>query len=385
MLILALEIAEMVLQKLSDTFLNSFVKEGGLFAINALLMPEKCSQLFPVFSGTQLWSSSSQRSSGREVLRCLCYAFDTGQSSTASGSGTCRHNKDSVHDLAQKIRTTYFSQGSEEGLTDILQKLKTISAALSDLMNMPASNDSPAQNEEKFYCILHEIMEMLNGTEPVSTFEFIESGIVKSLMNYLSNGLYNVELHGAYHNLSVVERRFVVLARLFLSPSNIISEDFPVSVLIQKLQSALSSLENFPVILSHSFRQRNSFATVPYGRCIAHPCLKVRFVKGDGETGLSDFSEDLVTVDPFYSLDVIEGYLWPKVSVKGSKDVELEDRAIDQTKSESLCLPSDAKSIQGESSGPMENESMCTDLPPVKHDTMLVEMQVVLAWFINVI
>ncbi|XP_044482153.1 E3 ubiquitin-protein ligase UPL4 isoform X2 [Mangifera indica] len=374
-LILALEIAEMVLQKLSDTFLNSFVKEGGLFAINALLMPEKCSQLFPVFSGTQLWSSSSQRSSGREVLRCLCYAFDTGQSSTASGSGTCRHNKDSVHDLAQKIRTTYFSQGSEEGLTDILQKLKTISAALSDLMNMPASNDSPAQNEEKFYCILHEIMEMLNGTEPVSTFEFIESGIVKSLMNYLSNGLYNVELHGAYHNLSVVERRFVVLARLFLSPSNIISEDFPVSVLIQKLQSALSSLENFPVILSHSFRQRNSFATVPYGRCIAHPCLKVRFVKGDGETGLSDFSEDLVTVDPFYSLDVIEGYLWPKVSVKGSKDVELEDRAIDQTKSESLCLPSDAKSIQGESSGPMENESMCTDLPPVKHDTMLVEMQ----------
>ncbi|KAJ0088161.1 hypothetical protein Patl1_32033 [Pistacia atlantica] len=381
-LILALEIAEKILQKLSDTFLNSFVKEGVFFAIDALLTPEKCSQqLFPVFSGMQLCSSSSQKSSGREVLRCLCYAFDTGQSSTVSESGTCWHDKDSVHNLAQKIRTTYFSPelfGSEEGLTDILQNLKTFSAALSDLMNVPSSNDSPAQNEEKFYSILHQIMEKLNGTEPVSTFEFIESGIVKSLMNYLSNGLYNGELHGGYCNLSVVEKRFEVLARLFLSPSNIISEDFPLSVLIQKLQSALSSLENFPVILSHSFRQRNSFATVPFGRCIAHPCLRVRFVKGDGETCLSDFSEDLVTVDPFSSLDAIEGYLWPKVSVKGSKDVESDCQATDQMKSKSLSLPLDTKSIQGESSGPMEHENMCADLPPLKHDTMtsdLVEMQ----------
>ncbi|KAJ0028429.1 hypothetical protein Pint_35570 [Pistacia integerrima] len=381
-LILALEIAEKILQKLSDTFLNSFVKEGVFFAIDALLTPEKCSQqLFPVFSGMQLCSSSSQNSSGREVLRCLCYAFDTGQSSTVSESGTCWHDKDSVHNLAQKIRTTYFSPelfGSEEGLTDILQDLKTFSAALSDLMNVPSSNDSPAQNEENFYSILHQIMEKLNGTEPVSTFEFIESGIVKSLMNYLSNGLYNGELHGAYCNLSVVEKRFEVLARLFLSPSNIISEDFPLSVLIQKLQSALSSLENFPVILSHSFRQRNSFATVPFGRCIAHPCLRVRFVKGDGETCLSDFSEDLVTVDPFSSLDAIEGYLWPKVSVKGSKDVQSDCQAIDQMNSESLSLPLDTKSIQGESSGPMEHENMCADLPPLKHDTMssdLVEMQ----------
>lgn len=392
MLILALEIAEMILQKLSDTFLNSFVKEGVFFAIDALLTPEKCSQLlFPVFSGMQLGSSSSQKSSGREVLRCLCYAFDTGQSSTASESGTCWHDKDSVHNLAQKIRTTYFSPelfGSEEGLTDILQNLKTFSAALSDLMNVPSSNDSPAQNEEKFYSILHQIMEKLNGTEPVSTFEFIESGVVKSLMNYLSNGLYNGELRGAYSNLSVVEKRFEVLARLFLSSSNNISEDFPLSVLIQKLQSALSSLENFPVILSHSFRQRNSFATVPFGRCIAHPCLRVRFVKGDGETCLSDFSEDLVTVDPFSSLDAIEVYLWPKVSAKGSKDVESDSQAIDQMNRESLSLPSDAKSIQGESSGPMEHESMCADLPPLKHDTMssdLVEMQVVLVWFINLL
>lgn len=362
----------MILQKLSDTFLNSFVKEGVFFAIDALLTPEKCSQLFPVLSGIHLCSSSSHKASGKEVLKCLCYAFDAVQSSSASESRSCKHDKDSVHNLAKNIRTKYFSPGlfdSEKGLTDILQNLKSFSAALSDLMNMQINDDAPVQTEEKFYCILHQIMQKLNGSDPVSTFEFIESGIVKALVNYLSDGLYlreNVELRGAPKNLHVVEKRFEVLARLFLSSSDIVSEESPLSVLIQKLQSALSSLENFPVILSNSFRQRNSFATVPHGRCIMHQCLRVHFVRGDGETCLSDFSEDLLTVDPFCSLDAIEGYLWPKVTIKGSKDVGSEALPMDQINVQAFHLPLDAKSVQGESSEAMEQDSMSSDIPQMQ-------------------
>ncbi|KAJ4704835.1 E3 ubiquitin-protein ligase UPL4 [Melia azedarach] len=327
-LILALEIAEMILQKLSDTFLNSFVKEGVFFAIDALLTPEKCSQLFPVLSGIHLCSSSSHKASGKEVLKCLCYAFDAVQSSSASESRSCKHDKDSVHNLAKNIRTKYFSPGlfdSEKGLTDILQNLKSFSAALSDLMNMQINDDSPVQTEEKFYCILHQIMQKLNGSDPVSTFEFIESGIVKALVNYLSDGLClreNVELRGAPKNLHVVEKRF----------------------------------------------ERNSFATVPHGRCIMHQCLRVRFVRGDGETCLSDFSEDLLTVDPFCSLDAIEGYLWPKVTIKGSKDVGSEALPMDQINVQAFHLPLDAKSVQGESSEAMEQDSMSSDIPQMQED-----------------
>ncbi|XP_050242873.1 E3 ubiquitin-protein ligase UPL4 isoform X2 [Quercus robur] len=374
-LLVALQIAEMILQKLSDIFLNSFIKEGIFFAIDALLTQENCSQLmFPVFSGIQLPFESSQKLASKEVLRCLCYAFATGQSATASETGSCKLEKDSVHNLAKHIKTNYFAPklyDSEKGVTDILQKLRTLSTTLSDLVNMTISNDVPAQPEERFYCILHQIMANLNGRETISTFEFIESGIMRSLLNYLSNSQYlreKCEGQGVNGHFFVVEKRFEVFTRLFLSSSEPHSVDLPLVVLIQKLQSALSSLENFPVILSHGSKQRNSYAMIPSGRRTLHPCLKVRFVRGDVETCLCDYSEDVQTVDPFCSLDAIEGYLWPKVSIKRNEHIESSSCAMGQTDSLPPDLPSNASAGPGESLPHMEHDSMSTDLPNTQED-----------------
>ncbi|XP_022767409.1 E3 ubiquitin-protein ligase UPL4-like isoform X2 [Durio zibethinus] len=370
LLMLALQIAEMILQKLAEVYLNSFIKEGVFFAIDALLMPEKCSQaMLPVFSGIQPSFDSSRKSSAREVQRCLCYAFDTMSSSSVP---PCKLDKDTVCNLAKYIKSNYFAAElleSEKGMTDILQNLRTFSAALSNLINMPVVDDTPVQHEEKFYSILNQIMLKLNGREPVSTFEFIESGIVKSLMHYLSNGLYlrdNVEFNGIYDHLLVLGKRCEVFAKLFLSYSDIPVEDLPLSVLIQKLQSALSSLENFPVIPSYGFKQRNSFATVPNGRCVMYPCFRVRFVRGEGETCLSDFPEDVLTVDPFSSSDAIEGYLWPKIFTKRTENGESDAEALEQMESPPILLPPNANSSQGESSGFID--SMSTDLPGTQED-----------------
>ena len=368
LLMLALQISEMILQKLSDVFLNLFIKEGVFFAIDALLMPEKCSQvMLPVFSGIQPSFDSSQKSSAREVQRCLCYAFDTVPSSSVP---PCKLDKDTVCNLAKHIKTNYFapeSFDSDKGMTDILQNLRTFSDALSNLINMPFTDETLAQHEEKFYSILHQIMLKLNGREPVSTFEFIESGIVKSLMHYLSNGLYlrdNEEVNGIYDHLLVLERRFEVFAKLFLSYSDIPVEDLPPSVLIQKLQSALSSLENFPVIPSHKFKQKNSFATVPNEHYVMYPCFRVRFVREEGETCLSDCHEDVLTVDPFSSSDAIEGYLWPKIFTKRTENEESDAEVLEQMESQPILLPSNANSTQGESSGFID--SMSTDLPEMQ-------------------
>ncbi|KAA8518803.1 hypothetical protein F0562_016423 [Nyssa sinensis] len=368
-LILALQIADIVLQKLSDVFLNSFVKEGVFFAIDALQTPEKCSQfMFPVFSGIQLSNDPSQKPAAKDVLRCLCYAFDTGQFPSASESATCKIEKDSIHKLARNIRTNYFTSESldpEKGVTVILQELKSLSAALSDLVNMSMNNDASTQEEEEFYCILHKIMEQINGRDTISTFEFIDSGILKSLVNYLSNCQYlreKAELTGASSHLYVVERRFEVFARLFLSSSDQPLENFPLSVLLQKLQNALSSVENFPVILSQASKLRNSYATVPHGRCTTYPSLKIQFVRGEGETCLCDYSEGVITVDPFSSLDAIEGYLWPKVSTNRTERIKSATRALGKTESSSSYLPSDAGSPQEKSRDHMESDSMSTNL-----------------------
>lgn len=49
-----------------------------------------------------------------------------------------------------------------------------------------------------------------------------------------------------------------------------------------------------------------------------HPCLKVHFVREEGETTLHDH-DNVLNVEFSSSLDAIEGYLWPKVSTKNNE------------------------------------------------------------------
>ncbi|XP_028775983.1 E3 ubiquitin-protein ligase UPL4 isoform X3 [Neltuma alba] len=352
LLILALQIAEIILNKVSDDFLTLFIKEGVFFAIDALLTPGSSSELmYPVFGGIQLAFDSSQKSSSRD-LKCLCYAFSTNEPCTAvSDAGTCKLEKESIINLAKHIKSKFLAPelyDSEKGLTEILQNLRALSVALNDSLGTTTSNGSRLLPEERVDDILYQIMEKLTGKEQVSTFEFIESGIVKSLINYLSNGLLmrkNGGRQGGYD--VVIEKRFEVLARVCLSYPQLPSGDTPLSFLIRNLQSALTSLEAFPVILSNGLKLRGSYATVP-NRCpIPYPCLKVRFVKGEGETCLNNYTEDFHTVDPFSSLHAIGGYLWPKVSSKSTNNVKSSSSQVAfHAENPPIHLPSNASSSQ---------------------------------------
>lgn len=366
---LALKITEIILQKLSSNFLKSFVKEGVYFAIDALITPEKYKQLiFPVFTGVHPSFGSCQKSS-RENARCLCYAFSSGCFSSAAETGSCKLDKDSVYSLANHIRTNYFAEelcDTDKGVTDILQNLQTFSGALDDLLNLSSLiKDTPAQDEDKFYALLAEIMSKLKCGEPISTFEFIESGIVKSFINYLTNGQYlrkKGEPQTISRQFSIMERRFEVFARLLLSTSDPPSANLPILVLIRKLQISLSSLENFPVISSQGFKHRNYFATVPNGRCIPHPCVKVRFVRGDGETDLCDCTGDILTVDPFSSLNAVEGFLWPKVSTKKAE----QSSDADSMRERQIKLLSNVCSCLGVNPKLVGSDSMYIDLPEIQ-------------------
>ncbi|KAL3531894.1 hypothetical protein ACH5RR_005415 [Cinchona calisaya] len=327
-LLLALKIVETLLQKLSNSILSSFIKEGVLFAVDALLSPQRCSQfMFPPLNSMKLSDDSSQKSASRDVIRCLCFTFDTGRSPTTSKM-TCKLDKDSVKHLAEHINTSYFAtegMNPEKGLTDIFLKLRTLSSALADLVNTNAKDTTSDQHEEEFSRILQEIVSILNGKDSISTFEFVESGIVKSLLNYLSNGQYmdqKVGIEGAGSHLFVIEKRFEVLGKLLLSFSDPHSVDFPLATLVRRLQNSLASVETFPVILSHSSKLRSSYATVPHGRGTSYPCLKVQFFKGEEEVYLGDCFKNVVNVDPFSTLVAIEGYLWSKASIKKTEQAK---------------------------------------------------------------
>ncbi|XP_024982786.1 E3 ubiquitin-protein ligase UPL4 isoform X2 [Cynara cardunculus var. scolymus] len=330
-LMLALNISDTILQKNSDVFVGPFVKEGVLFAIDALTVQEKGSQfMFSMFNEIHLSNSSSQKVAAKDAIRCLCYSFDANQSSSTSESWNCKLEKDCVKTLAKHIRTNYFntnSSTSENGMTAVLEELKSLSAELTSMLG------ADSMLEEEYDSVLHRIMSHLSGEDVISTFEFVESGIAESLFKYLSSGeclRKESDSHGTKTQSCIAERRLEAFWRLFLSSTDQPFNNFSLSAFISKLQSALSSVEDFPVMLNNVPKHRNSYTTVPHRRCTTYPCLKLLIVKGEGETTLSDYSGDVQNVDPFSDFDAIERFLWPKVCSNNDKDINLVMKVCDE-------------------------------------------------------
>lgn len=313
MLFLTLKIVDILMQKLPGVYLSSFIKEGVIYAIDSLAMQDNLSQ-----PAAQQSSDSGHRVSARDGSRCLCFAFTSGPPSI--DSRTCRLGKDAVLTLTKHIKATYFTNDSETGSTEILQNLKSYSALLNDNVDKCLTDGVCAHSPKEDYIahILDQIFKELNSGESMSTFEFIESGIMKSLAHYLSNGRYLQPALGYQVSLDhscAVLTRFQRFAGIILSNVGQTGKDMLFSLLVRKLQDALSCFDNFPVVLSHITRARSVLADIPFRHSTSQPCLKVRFVKEEGEADLSDYN-GVLTIELSSSLDVIETYLWPKVSVK---------------------------------------------------------------------
>ncbi|XP_026416455.1 E3 ubiquitin-protein ligase UPL4-like [Papaver somniferum] len=302
-LVSALNIVQTILKELPDMFLKPFAKEGVVYAIDRILAPEKFTQS----------SSSQQKLSVNSGVRCLCYNLNMAKP-RSSELGKCKLEKESVRNLAKQIKETYFSmesQSSEIGLTETLQKLRKYSATLNDMVD--ANEDSCLEDT------LGQIMMELSDGDSVSTFEFIESGIVKSLLNYFSKSQYLKEKVVEHRGLSdyshVIMKRFATFASFSLPSTSLQSEGIPLAILVRRLQVALSTLENFPVILNQTSKPRAVYAAIP-NKHTTHPCLRVQFVNEEGETDLCYDSLDAVNIEPFTSFDAIERYLWSQISVR---------------------------------------------------------------------
>lgn len=310
----SLKIIEILMQKLPDAYLGFFIKEGVVNAVEALLNQEDCSK--------STLPDDMQQSETQPVIRnkttCFCYAFDASRSEAAE-KRTCRIGKDSLFTFARHVKTTYFTKdvvSSEMGLTEILQKLKTCCAVLNETTEK-SSEQCNLQNEEYLSTILSEVMMELHGGETMTTFEFLESGLVKSLSNYLSNGKYlQVEdnMNSSSDHFLAVVKRFQSFARMSFSRMGQGWGDMLLTLLVRKLQNALTSLDNFPVIMSHNFKPRSSISDIPTRHSTITPCIRVRFKKDEDETNLSSY-DSAVSVEISSSLHSIEEFLWPKVSV----------------------------------------------------------------------
>ncbi|KMS95508.1 hypothetical protein BVRB_007490 [Beta vulgaris subsp. vulgaris] len=361
-LLLALQITETVLEKLSNILMPSFIKEGVLFAIDNLLMPDSCSQpTFPMINSNQ-----SKKIAGREVMGCLCYTYHTGHSDSTLDSKSCKAKKDSVHSLAEHMKMKYFviePHSSQSMVTDLLQDLRNASIAINDLLNTSPDTEASANSEERLCSILDKVILQVGGSVPVSTFELIESGIIKALLNYLSNGqfLSSSYIHNDLSHAYGVQKRLEAFAKISLSSPDPASQDLPLLLLVRKLHSALLTVETLPVIAGFPTRQRGSYATVPGGRYTAYPCLKVRFVRGEEELCLGEYSKNAVSVEPFCPVQEIEQHLRSKVGQAKMESSEASIQATLEEKTKSIQVPLVAASLPDKSAEHLGSGSTCTE------------------------
>ncbi|KAK6143373.1 hypothetical protein DH2020_023721 [Rehmannia glutinosa] len=329
-LVPALQIAEILMEKLPGTFSKMFVREGVVHAVHTLILTGSTSSSQPPSnekdndstpgssrrrnrrrggnSGSDANPDDSKNSIPSIVSQPNSVEIPTVNSSLRAAVSAC----------AKTFKEKYFPsdpEAGETGATDDLLRLKNLCMKLNagideqksklkgkSKASGPRPSDISASKEEHLVEVITEMLRELSREDGVSTFEFIGSGVVASLLNYFTCGYFSKEKISEV-NLPKLRQQAIRRYRSFVSvalPSSVDEGTLvPMSLVVQKLQNALSSLERFPVMLSHASRSSGAG--------------NARLSSGLREKSLRDYSSNVVLIDPLASLAAVEEFLWPRV------------------------------------------------------------------------
>ncbi|MCL7034368.1 hypothetical protein MKW94_030390, partial [Papaver nudicaule] len=346
-LVPALQIAEILMEKLPGTFSKMFVREGVVHAVETLIVSDSSSSLqaSPAEKESDAVSGAATRSRRykRRVAGSNAEGNSLEESKTSApvniGSPPATVEIPSVNSTlratvgarAKDFKDKYFSadSGTEVGVTDDLLRLKNLCKKLnghvddqktkgkgkskaSALRLLDVSDDS----EEHLVGVMSELLAELSKGDGVSTFEFIGSGVVAALLNYFSCGTFSKDRASEANLLKLRQqalKRFKSFVAVALPTGFHDGSEVPMAVLIQKLQNALSSSERFPVVLSHASRSTGGNARLSSGLSALCQPFKLRLCRAQGEKSLRDYSSNIVLIDPLASLAAVEEFLWPRV------------------------------------------------------------------------
>ncbi|KAL9244856.1 hypothetical protein vseg_018577 [Gypsophila vaccaria] len=359
-LVPALQIVEILMEKLPETFSKIFVREGVVHAVDSLIFavpsssnssvaatPEKDSDLLAGASARvrrvrRRSGNQQQDANSPEVSKNIVSAgvgSPPGSLEIPSASSKLRS---SISASAKALRDKYFPSDSgaiDVGISDDLLRLKDLCAMLNTGVEeqksaYASSADFSAEKEEILVGIVFDMLSELSKGEGVSTFEFIGSGVVAALLNYFSCGYFSKEKI-AEANLPKLRQQALRRYKSFISvalPASINEgNEAPMTVLVQKLQHALSSLERFPVVLSQPARSSGGSARLSSGLSALSQPFKLRLCRAHGEKSLRDYSNTVVLIDPLASLVAVEDFLWPRV--QRSDSVQKTSTSVENSES----------------------------------------------------
>ncbi|CAM8929468.1 unnamed protein product [Rhodiola kirilowii] len=348
-LIPALQIAEILMEKLPETFSKMFVREGVVHAVDTLILSGSSDVISPQPSSADKdndcvpGSSRARRyqkrinnsnTDGTAVEECKSSAsLNTGPSQNSTDTPNVNSNlRTAVSECAKTFKDKYFPPvpgNVQVGVTDDLLHLKNLCMKLNSGMEDPKTKakgkskasgyrcaDTYSSKEENLILVLNEMLTELSKGDGVSTFEFIGSGVVDALLNYFSCGQFTRDKISPANLLKLRQealRRYKAFVSVSLPSGINEGSSAPMTVLIQKLQDALSSMERFPVVLSHSARTTSGISRLSSGLSALSQPFKLRLCRASGEKSLRDYSSNVVLIDPLASLAAVEDFLWPRV------------------------------------------------------------------------
>nr|KYP44067.1 E3 ubiquitin-protein ligase UPL3 [Cajanus cajan] len=303
-LVPALQISEILMEKLPGTFSKMFVREGVVHAVDQLILAGNSTNISTQTSSAEKEKTPTSNSSIRASIGSIARAFKDKYFPSDSGSVEVGVSDDLLHlkSLCTKLNTSVDDQRAKAK-----GKVKASGFGL---------DDNSTITEEYLIGVISDMLKELGKGDGVSTFEFIGSGVVEALLNYFSCGYFSKD---RISETSIPKLRQQALTRFksFVAVALPLSIDngavTTMTVLVQKLQNALSSLERFPVMLSNSSRSSSGSARLSSGlSALSHP-LKLRLCRAQGEKSLRDYSSNVVLIDPLASLAAIEEFLWARV------------------------------------------------------------------------
>ncbi|CAJ2679506.1 unnamed protein product [Trifolium pratense] len=332
----ALQIAEILMEKLPETFSKMFIREGVVHAVDQLILPgnstivssaEKDNDSTP---GASSRPRRNRRRSGNSnpdgnSLEDIKSPVSVNVGSPPSLSNIPTVNSSirlSVSAAAKTFKDQYFPSdpGAVVGVTDDLLHLKNLCMKLNAGVDDQRTNGKGKSKtsgfgmEECLIGIISDMLKELGKGDGVSTFEFIGSGVVAALLNYFSCGYFAKDKPSETH-LPKLRKQALSRFKSFITvalPATIDNKDVtPMTVLVQKLQNALSSMERFPVMLSQA--PRSSSGSTRLGLSALSQPFKLRLCRAQGEKSLKDYSNNVVLIDPLASLAAIEEFLWPRI------------------------------------------------------------------------
>ncbi|RDD46629.1 E3 ubiquitin-protein ligase TRIP12 [Trichoplax sp. H2] len=309
----SLLMAQVLMHKLEDVFRNYFIKEGVFHAVANLAksidnitsyddIREPVTSSFAEHAPIKPNPMERRKSNKREKHKSTIEsASDRKKSNLNVSNERTSKLRQWIKDQAQRFCDNYYeneaSNSNVRHSSNILSKLSDIARSL--------QGNSPRNIKN-----LKELKSVtIGGDENITTFEMIHSGVITSLLKFLSGTNLNSELKMKHHIqfLNVFLNFPLSMDKELLSNEQVqaIQSSSPLILLIKKLINCVTQQEEFSVPTNHSISGDGSYSV---GYLLSHQ-LKCQLKRHPSCNNLDQWRGGILKIDPLAQIEALERYL----------------------------------------------------------------------------